>query len=205
MSKLRLGVLLSGGGRTMVNIDECIKAGQLDAEIVCVISSRREVAGVDRSRKIGIEPEFVRKKDLPDIEKFSNRIVETLDEAKVDLVLQCGWLCLWHIPEHYENKVMNIHPGLLPEFGGQGMYGHHVHEAVIAAGKNESGCTVHFVNNEYDAGPVILRRSCPVFATDDADILAERVFQQECAAYPQAIKLFGDGRLKVEDGKVVVL
>ena len=125
---------------------------------------------------------------------FSEQLVAVLDDAKVDLVVQCGWLCLWEIPKRYANKVMNIHPALLPAFGGQGMWGHHVHEAVLAAGCKVSGCTVHFVTNEYDKGPIIVQRSCAVLADDDADTLAARVFEQECAAYPQAIRLFSRGQ-----------
>lgn len=200
--KLRLGVLLSGGGRTMVNIAEKIAAGALNAEIVLVISSRTEVKGNDRARKLGLEPVVIRKKDYPGIADFSRRIEEELDKAKVDLVLQAGWLCLWHIPAQYENKVMNIHPALLPSFGGQGMWGHHVHEAVLAAGCKVSGCTVHFCTNEYDAGPIIVQRICEVKDDDDADTLAARVFEQECVAYPEAIGLFAEGRLKVERGIV---
>jgi len=97
---------------------------------------------------------------------------------------------------------MNIHPALLPSFGGKGMYGHHVHEAVLARGCKVSGCTVHFVTNEYDAGPIIVQRAVPVLEGDDADTLAARVFEQECVAYPQAIRLFGAGKLRIE-GSVV--
>lgn len=197
----RLGILLSGGGRTMVNIAEYIQRGDLNAEIVTVISSRSVVAGVARARQLGIEPHIVRKKDLPDVDEFSARLVGILDEARVDLVVQCGWLCLWRIPQHYQNKVMNIHPALLPAFGGQGMWGHHVHEAVLAAGCKISGCTVHLVTNEYDKGPIIVQRCCPVAPDDDADSLAARVFQQECAAYPEAIKLFAQGKLSVRSQK----
>jgi folate-dependent phosphoribosylglycinamide formyltransferase PurN len=116
----------------------------------------------------------------------------------VDLVVQGGWLCLWKIPPRYENRVMNIHPALLPCFGGQGMWGHHVHEAVLAAGCKVSGCTVHFCTNEYDKGPIIVQRTCPVADDDTPDTLAERVFEQECIAYPQAIRWFAEGRLRVE-------
>lgn len=200
--KLRLGILLSGGGRTMVNIAEKINAGTLNAEIVSVISSRSQVKGNDRARKLGLEPVVIRKKDYPDIEDFSRCIEEELDRAKVDLVLQAGWLCLWHIPKQYENRVMNIHPALLPSFGGQGMWGHHVHEAVLKAGCKVSGCTVHFCTNEYDAGPIIVQRTCEVKDGDDADTLAGRVFEQECLAYPEAIQLFSQERLTVQNGVV---
>ncbi|MHC4551719.1 MAG: phosphoribosylglycinamide formyltransferase [Planctomycetota bacterium] len=200
--KLRLGVLLSGGGRTMTNIQEYIDAGKLNAEIVLVISSRSTVKGIERAKAIGIEPKVIRKKDFDDIESFSGAIAAELDAAKVDLVVQAGWLCLWQIPANYENCVMNIHPALLPSFGGQGMWGHHVHEAVLATGCKVSGCTVHFCTNEYDAGPIIVQRTCEVKDNDDADRLANRVFIEECAAFPEAIALFSQGKLTVENGLV---
>ncbi len=200
--KLRLAVLLSGGGRTMTNIQEYIDAGKLNAEIVLVISSRSTVKGIDRARAIGLEPVVIRKKDHPEINDFSAQLVGELEKAKVDLVIQAGWLCLWKIPEVYENRVMNIHPALLPSFGGQGMWGHHVHEAVLATGCKVSGCTVHFCTNEYDAGPIILQRTCEVNDNDDADRLANRVFIEECKAFPEAIALFAMNKLKVENGLV---
>ena len=193
--KLRLGILLSGGGTTMINIKKCIKDRTLNAEIVVVISSLSTVRGVDLAKGIGIEPVIIQKKDHPDVDDLSNCIAEELDKAKVDLVIQAGWLCLWHIPKQYENRVMNIHPALLPSFGGKGMWGHHVHEAVIKAGCKVSGCTVHFCTNEYDKGPIIVQRTCEVKDDDDADSLAARVFEQECIAYPQAIRLFAEGKL----------
>ena len=188
--KLRIAILLSGGGRTMMNIQENIDAGQLDARIVLVISSRSTVKGVDRARQIGLEPVIIRKKDCPETEVFSQRIAEELDKAKVDLVVQAGWLCLWFIPKKYEGRVMNIHPALLPNFGGKGMWGHHVHQAVIDAGCKVSGCTVHFCTNEYDKGSIIEQESCEVKKDDDADSLAARVFEKECIAYPNAIRRF---------------
>ena len=197
--KLRLGILLSGGGTTMVNIQKCIEDGTLNAEIVVVISSLSTVRGVDLAKGIGIEPVIIRKKDHPDITEFSNCIAAELDKAKVDLVIQAGWLCLWHIPKQYENRVMNIHPALLPSFGGQGMWGHHVHEAVIKYGCKVSGCTVHFCTNEYDKGPIVVQRSCEVKNDDDADSLAARVFKEECKAYPKAIRLFAEGKLTKTD------
>ncbi|MHC4290831.1 MAG: formyltransferase family protein, partial [Planctomycetota bacterium] len=187
--KLRLGILLSGGGRTMVNIQEQIAVGHLNAEIIVVISSLSNVRGVQLAKGMGLEPVIIRKKDNPDIEQFSAKIAKALDDAKVDLVVQAGWMCLWRIPDNYENRVMNIHPALLPSFGGKGMYGHHVHEAVVKTGCKISGCTVHFCTNEYDAGPIIVQRTCEVKDGDDADTLADRVFEQECLAYPEAIQL----------------
>ena len=135
---------------------------------------------------------------------IGRKTVKVLAAAEVDLVVQGGWLCLWEIPQRYENRVLNIHPALLPSFGGQGMWGHHVHEAVIAAGCKVSGCTVHFCTNDYDSGPIVVQRTCPVEDDDTPDMLAERVFEQECIAYPQAIALFAAGRLRIEGNRVRV-
>ncbi len=186
----------------MVNLAENIKGGDLDAEIVTVISSRSTVKGVERARSLSLEPAIIRVKDHPDVDEFSRCIQAELAENKVDLVLQCGWLCYWKIPRQYENRVMNIHPALLPSFGGQGMWGRHVHAAVLKAGCKVSGCTVHFVTNEYDAGSIIVQRNCPVLEDDDPDTLAARVFEQECLAYPEAVRLFAENRLIVRDGRV---
>ncbi|MHC4757421.1 MAG: phosphoribosylglycinamide formyltransferase [Planctomycetota bacterium] len=201
---IRLAVLISGGGTTVLNIQKLINTGKLNAEIPIVISSRSTVKGVERAKDAGLNVEVIRKKDYPDIDKFSKKIEDSLVGAKVDLVIQGGWLCLWKIPARYENKVMNIHPALLPSFGGKGMWGHHVHEAVLKAGCKVSGCTVHFCTDEYDSGPIIVQRTCPVKENDTPDSLAERVFEQECIAYPQAIDLFTQGKIVVKDGCVKV-
>jgi len=198
---LRLGVLLSGGGRTLLNILDDIQAARLDAEVACVIASR-PCKGAERSRAAGLNVTLVPYKETPDIETYSARIAELLTAAEVDLVIQAGFLSLWRIEPRYEGRVMNIHPGLLPSFGGHGMYGHHVHDTVLARGCKVSGCTVHFVTNEYDVGPIIVQKCVPVLEDDTADTLAERVFEQECAAYPEAISLFAQGRLSI-DGAVV--
>jgi len=202
---LRLGVLISGGGTTLINILEYIKTGRLNAKVEVVISSRSAVAGVERAKNAGLDVKIIRKKDHPDIDEFSKCIEEGLAAANVDLVIQGGWLAFWKIPERYENRVMNIHPALLPSFGGQGMWGHHVHEAVLKAGCKVSGCTVHFCTNEYDKGPIIVQRPCEVKNDDTPDTLAARVFEQECIAYPQAIKLFAENKLLVEDGKLKIV
>jgi phosphoribosylglycinamide formyltransferase-1 len=201
---IRLGVLISGGGTTLVNILKYIREGKINGEIPIVVSSRSTVGGVEKAKDAGLNVKIIRKKDYPDIDDFSNKIEDALVEANVDLVVQGGWLCLWKIPARYENKVMNIHPALLPSFGGKGMWGHHVHEAVIKAGCKVSGCTVHFCNNEYDSGLIIVQRTCPVKDDDTPDTLAARVFEQECIAYPYAINLFAQGRIVVEQGRVKI-
>jgi formyltetrahydrofolate-dependent phosphoribosylglycinamide formyltransferase len=201
---VRLGVLISGGGTTLINILEYIKQGKLNAEVGVVISSRSTVVGVERAKKAGLEVKIIRKKDHPDIDEFSKCIKEELVAANVDLVIQGGWLCLWKIPDRYENRVMNIHPALLPSFGGQGMWGHHVHEAVLKSGCKISGCTVHFCTNEYDKGPIFVQRCCEVKEDDTPDTLAARVFEQECIAYPQAINLFAQGKMLILNSVVKV-
>ncbi len=201
---IRLGVLISGGGTTLINILDCVKRGELNAKVAVVISSRSTVAGVDRAKNAGLDVKIVRKKDYSNADEFSKGIEKELTCAEVDLVVQGGWLCLWKIPDRYENRVMNIHPALLPSFGGQGMWGRQVHEAVLEAGCKVSGCTVHFCTNEYDKGPIIVQRACEVKDTDSPATLAARVFEQECIAYPQAIRLFADDKLFVEGCKVKI-
>ncbi len=201
----RLGVLLSGGGTTLMNILEYIKKGRLNAEVAVVISSRARVSGAEKAKAAGLNVKIIRKKDFPDINELSKRIEAELLAANVDLVIQAGWLCLWKIPARYENRVMNIHPALLPSFGGKGMWGHYVHQAVLKQGCKISGCTVHFCTNEYDKGPIILQRCCQVEDDDTPETLAARVFEQECIAYPQAIKLFAEGKLRIANGKVKII
>lgn len=201
---IRMAVLISGGGTTLLNIFEQIKQGDLNAEISLVISSRAQVAGVKRAKDAGLNVKVVRKKDFPDIDEFSAQLEDHIDAENIDLVIQAGWLCLWKIPQKYKNRVMNIHPALLPSFGGKGMWGHHVHEAVLKAGAKVSGCTVHFCTNQYDKGPIIVQRCCEVKEDDTPDTLAARVFEQECIAYPQAIKLFAENRLTVKNSIVKV-
>ncbi|OHB61982.1 MAG: phosphoribosylglycinamide formyltransferase [Planctomycetes bacterium RBG_13_46_10] len=201
---MRLGILISGSGRTMINIFELIKQKQLNAEIAIVISSRSDTAGVEKAKAAKLPMEIIKKKDFDDIGSFSEQLTKALLAAKVDLVIQAGWLCLWKIPPELENLVMNIHPALLPGFGGKGMWGHHVHEAVLKAGCKVSGCTVHFCTNEYDKGPIIIQRCCPVMEGDNPDTLAARVFEQECIAYPEAIRLFSQGKISVKDSRTFI-
>ncbi|HPD28842.1 MAG TPA: phosphoribosylglycinamide formyltransferase [Phycisphaerae bacterium] len=202
--KLRLGVLISGSGRTLQNFIELIKAGQLPAEVAVVISSLPDVKGVERARAAGLPVVVIRKKEHPDEAEFSRLVVEALEAHDVQLACQAGWTCYWRIPDRWLGRVMNIHPALLPKHGGKGFYGHHVHEAVLASGDKESGCTVHFANNEYDAGPIILQRKVAVLPGDDADTLAARVFEQEILAYPEAIRLYAEGRLRLVGDRVEI-
>jgi len=201
---IRLGALISGGGTTLMNILKYIKKGRLNAEIAVVISSRSTVAGVKKAKDAGLNVKIVRKKDYPDIDEFSKRIEKELVAANVDLVVQGGWLCIWKIPQRYANRVMNIHPALLPSFGGKGMWGHHVHEAVLAAGCKISGCTIHFCTNEYDKGPIIDQEHCRVEDDDTPENLAARVFKKECILYLRVIKKYAEGKIHLINGKVKI-
>jgi phosphoribosylglycinamide formyltransferase-1 len=198
---LRLVVLLSGGGTTLQNFIDQIGAGKLPARIQRVIGSRPDAYGLERARKVGIPTLVVPRKECTP-EEFSRRLAEAIRQARADLVCMAGFLSLWTIPEDYTGRVMNIHPALLPSFGGKGYYGHRVHEAVLAAGCKVSGCTVHFADNVYDHGPIIVQRCVPVLEDDTPDTLAARVFEQECIAYPEAIRLFAEGRLRIEGQRV---
>ncbi len=200
--QLRLGVLLSGGGRTLMNILDAIADGRIAAEVAAVICSR-ECKGAERARARGLDVHVVPYEQMPDKETYSGKITELLDAAAVDLICMAGFLSFWRIPPHYDGRVINIHPALLPAFGGKGFYGEKVHAAALESGAKISGCTVHFVNNEaYDDGPIILQRCVPVAEGDTVDTLAARIFEQECIAYPEAIRLFAAGRLRI-DGRVV--
>jgi phosphoribosylglycinamide formyltransferase 1 len=199
---LRLAVLLSGGGTTLQNLIDEITAGRLNAIINIVIGSRPKLLGIERAAAANLPNFVVDRKDS--IADFSRRIFSLVDDAGVDLVLFAGWLCLLEIPEKYAGKVMNIHPALLPSFGGKGMYGKKVHQAVLDHGCKISGCTVHFVDSTYDNGPIILQRACPVMENDTAESLGHRVFEEEKIAYPRAIRLFQEGKLTLQGRRVVV-
>lgn len=203
MAKLNLGVLLSGSGRTLQNIIARIEEGRLSAQVRVVISSREDARGAQIARQAGIDV-FVVSPQQYKGDAFSEKITNILSKYETDLVIMAGFLHLFKIPEKYEGKVLNIHPALIPSFCGKGYYGHYVHEAVLKAGVKVSGCTVHFADNLYDHGPIILRKIVPVMNNDTPETLAERVFAAECEAYPEAIQLFAEGRLKVEAGKALI-
>jgi len=184
---LRLVVLLSGGGRTLLNLLDAIEAGRLHAEVPLVISSRRTAKGVQRARARGLAVDVLRPRDFPDRAAFAAAQTERILAVRPDLVVMAGYLVHFPVPRALAGRMLNIHPSLLPRHGGRGMYGEHVHAAVLAAGDAESGCTVHVVDDEYDHGPVVARARVPVLPGDDVERLAARVFEAECATYPEAI------------------
>ena len=199
---IRLAVLISGGGTTLTNLVAKMRSGALSAEIPLVIASRADCGGIPRATEAGLRCEVIQRKSFADVGEFSAAVFTLCREAQVDLVICGGFLSLLDIPPDFVGRVMNIHPALIPAFCGKGMYGHHVHEAVLARGAKVSGCTVHFVDNEYDHGPIILQRVIPVAENDTPEALAARVFAAECDALPAAIRLFASGRLEIEDGRV---
>jgi len=191
-------VLLSGGGRTLMNVQRRIDEGTLAARVAVVIASR-PCRGLEWAKDAGLNAHLVPYKTTPPAQ-YADAITALLDQAGVDVVVMAGFLSMWHIPPAYEGRVVNIHPSLLPSFGGRGMFGHHVHEAVLRHGCKISGCTVHFVTNAYDEGPILVQKAVPVLETDTPDTLAARVFEQETLALPEALQLLAEGRVSVTDG-----
>jgi formyltetrahydrofolate-dependent phosphoribosylglycinamide formyltransferase len=198
----RICVLAGGGGRTFQNLLDRSRDGTLPAEVVLLIASREGIGAIDRAEQAGVPVQVVSRREDP--VACGELVVEMAFAHGVDLVCLAGWMSLIRLPDPWQGKTMNIHPALLPSFGGRGMYGMRVHRAVLAAGCRVSGCTVHFVNNEYDEGPVVLQRICPVVPGDTPESLAARVFEQECIAYPQAIRLFAEDRLRVVGNRVQI-
>ncbi|MFW5856430.1 MAG: phosphoribosylglycinamide formyltransferase [Planctomycetota bacterium] len=206
---IRVVALISGSGRTVSNLLDVIEAGGLDATLDLVVASRPDATGLQRARLRGVETAVVasaayRSGGAIDWAAMSAAVDALVLPRAPDLVILAGYMCLYVVPDALAGKVLNIHPALLPAFGGRGMWGHHVHEAVVASGVKVTGCTVHFATNHYDAGPIILQRTCPVRHTDTADDVADRVFALECEAYPAAVRLFAAGKLRIRGGVVEV-
>lgn len=187
----RLMVMLSGGGRTLLNLTEAIGRGELPARVVRVVVSR-ECPGADRARGLGI-PVTVQAGEIP-----AERLLELAADA--DWIVLAGYLRRVAVPPELAGRIVNIHPALLPKFGGEGMYGMRVHEAVLNAGETETGCSVHLCDAEYDHGPVVLRGTCPVMPGDTSETLAKRVFEVECRTYPRALRMLIEGRADQEPG-----
>ncbi len=199
-------MLISGGGRTVVNIAEHIARRELDASIEIVIASRSGIKGIERAEALGLRTVIVNRRSFPDTEAFSRAIAEHITEAAVTpdngLICLAGFLSLLRIPPGFEKRIINIHPALLPKFGGKGMYGDKVHRAVLDAGDTESGCTVHFVDALYDHGPIIAQRRCDVPPGDTVDSLASRVFALECELYPSVIRAFTEDSVRLDKREV---
>ena len=186
---VRLAVLVSGTGRHLQNFVDLAAGGELDARVAVVVSSLRDAYALERARAAGLPSHVVRRRDFESQEVFSDAVTAALEPYEPDLIVGAGYLQRYIFPPKYRGRVVQIHPGLLPKYGGQGMYGHHVHEAVIAAGEQESGCTVFIADHEYDRGPTILEKRVPVLLDDTPETLAARVFEAEREAYPEAIRI----------------
>lgn len=197
---LRLAVLLSGSGRTLENLLEWIAARQLQAEIVCVISNKPGVRGLTIADRAAL-PTFILPRGDQSAAEWSESIFGVCRARRADLVVMAGFLQLVEIPGDFAGRVLNIHPALLPAFGGQGYHGMHVHRAVLARGCTVSGCTVHLVDNEYDHGRILLQKTVPVLADDTPESLAARVFAAECQALPEAINGHGPRLAESARGK----
>jgi formyltetrahydrofolate-dependent phosphoribosylglycinamide formyltransferase len=182
-----------------------IADGRLNAQVVAVISNNADAFGLERARRAQIPAFAVERKQAGSLAEFSRRIFAHCREAKAELVCLAGFLQLIEVPDDFLGRVMNIHPALIPAFCGKGFYGHHVHEAVIASGVKVTGCTLHFADNEYDHGPIIMQRPVPVLDDDTPQTLGARVFAAECELYPEAIRLFAERRLKIEGRRVRIL
>lgn len=182
-------MLISGGGRSLENLEECIRAGELAAEIALVISSREGVGGLERAARLGLRSRVIDSGRALPPERYSEEVFEAIEASGCDLVVLAGFLRFLPIPERWEGRVLNIHPSLLPAFGGKGFYGDRVHRAVLERGVQFTGCTVHYVDNEYDHGQILLQRCISVLPGESVDSLAARVFEEEKVALPEALRL----------------
>jgi phosphoribosylglycinamide formyltransferase-1 len=199
---LRLAVLISGSGRTLKNFIDLSAEGSLPVDIRLVISSSQEASGLHHAEHAGIPTQTFPRENYDTDAAYGKAIFDACRTAEVDYVAMAGFLKLVPVPDDFAGRVLNIHPALIPAFCGQGMYGHHVHQAVLEHGAKITGCTVHFVDNQYDHGPIIWQQPVPVFDDDTADSLAERVFQIELEAYPHVLGLLATGKVKLSGRRV---
>jgi formyltetrahydrofolate-dependent phosphoribosylglycinamide formyltransferase len=190
-------VLISGGGSTLLNILERIRDGRLNAKVVGVVASR-DCAGLSHARAFAVPCAIVERGEPFDVADFSARITAQLDQWQPELIVFGGFLSMYHLPPQYRGRAINTHPALLPAFGGPGMYGDRVHEAVLNSGTQVTGCTVHLVDDEYDNGAIVLQRIVPVLSGDDPHSLGERVREAERELLPLVISLWAEGRISVD-------
>ena len=207
MSKTRIAVLCSGGGTNLQALIDAVHAGRIDGEIVLVLANASKAYALERARQNGIEAVFVSKKNEGSVEAYNDQLLSHLQRVNAGLVVLAGYLPIVgeQIVRAYEHRIINIHPALIPSFCGVGMYGHHVHEAVIRAGVKLSGATTHFVDEQVDHGGIIMQRSVPVLEGDDADTLAARVLTVEHQILPESVALYCAGKLRVDGNRVHVL
>jgi len=204
--QINIAVLVSGHGRgsnLQAIIDAC-NDGRITGKVAVVIGVKDDAPAMERARSQGISTVAIRSKDFDSDEAYGARILEVLAEHEIALVCLAGYMRILpsSVVSAYRHRIMNIHPALIPLFCGTGMFGERVHQAAVDYGVKVSGCTVHFVDEEYDTGPIVIQKCVPVEEGDTAETLAARILVQEHKAYPEAIQLFAEGRLRVE-GRVV--
>ena len=199
----KIAVLASGGGTDFQSIIDAVENKQLNIKIEMLIASKDGIGALDRAKKHGIETHVVSRKEYK--EKASDKILELVD-GKVDLIVLAGFLSILDgkILDKFKNRIINIHPSLIPSFCGPGMYGMHVHDAVIKSGVKYSGCTVHFVNGEVDGGAILLQDAVPVYFEDDAELLQKRILEREHLLLPKAVKLISEGKVEFVNGKAKI-
>ena len=197
LTLLRVAVLISGSGRTLKNFITLAAEDPRPIDIRLVLSSTPKASGLQHAGEAEIATKIFKRSEAASDEDYGQRIFAACREAEVDYVLMAGFLKLVPVPKDFSGRVVNIHPSLLPAFGGQGMYGNHVHQAVLDAGVKITGCTVHLVDNQYDQGPILWQQPVPVFDDDTADTLADRVFEAEKEAYPHVLKLLAKGKINL--------
>lgn len=207
-NRLQVAVMVGthGRGSNMQALIDASKDGGLGADVRLVVGARAEAPAMARARASGVQTlEVRRSRDLGDV-AYTRALMQAFDVAGIGLVCLAGYMQLLppELVERYRGRIMNVHPGLLPLFGGKGMYGERVHQAALDAGVQVSGCTVHFVDEEYDSGPIILQRAVPVRADDTASTLAARVLPQEHQSYVEAVGLFAAGRIQIDGRRVVI-
>jgi formyltetrahydrofolate-dependent phosphoribosylglycinamide formyltransferase len=198
----RIAVLLSGEGTSLENLLVRSEAGELAGRIVLVLASKPDAGGLARARRRGIPAVAVPRKQFREGKAFNDALHAELERHAPDLVLLLGFLSPFELRGRYEGRALNVHPALIPAFSGKGYYGRRVHEAVIAAGVKLSGATVHFVDEQYDHGPIVLQRAVPVLDDDTPETLAARVQALERELVPEALRLFAAGRLEIRGRRV---
>lgn len=206
MRRVRIGVLASGGGTNLQCIIDACERGEIDGDVAVVISNVPEAHALERARKHRIDAYGFPHKDVTR-EQHEADIIECLDQHGVDLVVLAGYLRILTpvFINRYAGKLINMHPALLPSFGGSGMHGLNVHKAVLSYGCKVSGCTIHFVTLDVDGGPIILQKAVPVLEDDTPEALQERVLKEEHKLLPRAVQLFARGKLRLEGRRVRIL
>jgi phosphoribosylglycinamide formyltransferase-1 len=198
----RIAVLLSGSGTSLENLLECQAAGSAPGRVAVVVASKANAFGLERARRRGIPALAVPRKEFPSVAAFNDALHAALAPYDPELVLLLGFLSPFETRGRYDGRALNVHPALVPAFCGKGFYGRRVHEAVLAAGVRVTGATVHFVDAEYDHGPIVLQECVAVRDDDTPETLAARVQALERRLVPEAVRLFAEGRLVVEGRRV---